>query len=261
MAWIYLAESEDSPWLYRHGSDRSPTVREIDSHRLYFCHGCGTDQLQPLQFGTTFPPYPQRCCPEGLTSSMEDSPARILALQEMELAWMESEADYFSRSVDSLAIFDRDSFSWRTSQLSLFGGLTEFLWSSLSYGMTVDGLLYQPQKLEPVTCVKDGGYLDTPTVSTASYRNQNIPTPAASNYGRNKSNSEGSAIRLSLHGMATRGVLPGHPKGSLNPEWVELAMGYRIGWSEIGDLEMQWFRSKRGKHSLDLSGLKDGNND
>jgi hypothetical protein len=81
----------------------------------------------------------------------------------MEQAWAASEADYFSKSYDYVAKFDRNSFSWKTSQLSLFEGLTKFCWSSLRWGMIVDGRLYQPQKLVPRTCENGGSYLPTPT--------------------------------------------------------------------------------------------------
>ena len=37
--------------------------------------------------------------------------------------------------------------------------------------------------------------------------------------------------------------------GQLNPTWVEWLMGYPPGWTELGDLETQWFRNARGKRS------------
>ncbi len=246
MVWIYLAESEDSPLLYLGGSGQSPIVKTIDMPRP-FCFPTWEEEQSPLHlYVLTLKNLLRRCCLRSI-SSMGASPARISVLRVMALAWKEADQDYFLKSSESLANFDQDTFSWKTSQLSLFGGLTEFSWSSLRWGTIVGGRLYQPQKWAPVTSEKDGSYLDTPTVSTASYRNQ--PTPTATPYGKNQSNSPGARQRLSLHGLATRGLLPGHPKGSLNPEWIEQAMDYPFGWTEIEDWAMQWFRPKREKRS------------
>ena len=236
MAWIYLAESVESPWLWLHGSDRSPTVKVIDSLRLFYCHGCETGQFHPPRFGTMSRLYTKACCPEGLTSSMEDSPVRTSALLEMERAWKEREADYSSKSYGSLARFDRDSFSWKTSQLSLFGGLTAFSWNSLRWGMIVDGLLFQPLNLEPRTFVKDGGYL---------------PTPTATDWKRSYYKQPGGWKTYSLPTLAKMGKLPGHPPGLINPEWIEQAMGYPTGSTDLSDLETQWFRKQHAKRSSD----------
>jgi len=132
--------------------------------------------------------------------------------------------------------FDRDSFSWKTSQLSLFGGLIEFSWNSLRWGMILDGLLYQPQKLEPSIFENDGSYLPTPTASDYG-----------KNVGRKQDNTPSGRSRYSLTYRARRGELPNHPRGKLNPVWIEQAMGYPSRWTEIEPWAMQWFRPKREK--------------
>jgi hypothetical protein len=40
----------------------------------------------------------------------------------------------------------------------------------------------------------------------------------------------------------------GH-KGYLNPQFVELLMGYQTDWTELSALATRWFRPKRGKRS------------
>lgn len=263
MAWIYLAESVESVWPLHHGSDQSPIVRETDTLKLFCCLGCGQVNLRPPEYGTTLPRSYLACCPEmKLISSTADSPARISALQELVAAWEASGQDYFSKSYDYVAIFDRDSFSWKTSQLSLFGGLTEFSWSSLRWGSIVDGRLYQPRNLEPHIYENDGSYLPTPTASQAGTNgktwckktqswingipsltmmaNQNrIPTPKARDW-----KGSGGANRESPDLPRTMG-------GSLNPQFVEEIMGYSIGWTALEAWAMQWFRSKRVKRSKD----------
>lgn len=67
-----------------------------------------------------------------------------------------------------------------------------------------------------------------------------LPTPTASRYGtsnngdphdgRGSYNLKGKA---SLWTLAARGDLPSHPPGPLSPRWVEWAMGFPQGWTEI----------------------------
>jgi hypothetical protein len=175
-------------------------------------------------------------------------------LQEMDQAWMASEADLYLNTSGSLASADHASSSWRTYQLSLFGDSTEFSWDSMRWGMMRDGQLYQPQKWVPRTSESGSGYLPTPvTVDTGSYFN--------------KSASSGAALRPTLGAMArfnlwptplagdSRGAGPNqHVKrqhgGQLNPNWVEWLMGWPIGSTVCESWAMEWFRSVQKKPSL-----------
>lgn len=251
MAWIFFL---DTPELKTHFEDLSvplPIAKLSEELSAFFCGECGRATLASHLSGTTCALCGKGTLLSQSTSSQVAFLARISASLEMETAWKESQESYSLKSSECLASSDLDSFSWKTSQLSLFGGLTEFSWSSCEWGTIVDGRLYQPQKLEPVTCAREFGYLDTPTVSTATYRTQRIPTATASSYGRNRSNSKGASIRLSLNGMALAGILPGHPKGSLSPEWTEQAMGLPTGATELEPWATDGFRKQREKRSKD----------
>jgi hypothetical protein len=193
MAWTYLVESGESPQPFRSGSPQSLTVKRTPTVRLSYFHEWLTGRCQSPRYGMTC----ERC--QGmnlnqcrLTLSSADSPVRTSAVREMASAWKASEAVCFSRSSDLCVTFDPDSFSWKTSQLSLFGGLTEFLWSSLRWGMTVDGRLFQPQNLEPHTCANAGSYL---------------PTPTASEYGTGNNQKNGES-KPSLNTMARKNNWP-----------------------------------------------------
>lgn len=240
MAWIYLAELEVSHSHSSLGSEPSPIVKVTDTLRPFYCHECWTSNLIEPQSGMTC-----GVCGAAIslpsTSSQVDFHARTSVLRGLVRAWKVSEADYFLRSPDSLASFDPVSFSWRTSQPleQEVQTLSEKKWPA--WGTIVDGRLYQPQKLEPSTFVNDGGYL---------------PTPTASDYGRNVSRkSDGitprGRVRWSLKVLAQRGELSNHPQGRLNPEWLEQAMGYPSTWTEVGAWVTQWFLSKRKQRSED----------
>ena len=246
MAWIYLAESEESHLHWNHGSDQSLIVKTTGTAKVFCCPECDTAVYHVRQSGMISQASKPQCCVEAWMSFTEDSLARTSVVQEMESAWMESDQGYSSKSFDCVARFDPDSFSWRTSQLSLFGGLTEFSWSSLRWGMIVDGRLYQPLRWVPLTCENDGGCL---------------PTPTANEYGSNQSDSPNASVRPSLNQMARSHQWPtptledskcngsASSGGRLNPTWVEWLMGYPCGWTALGDSETQWFRKQRGKRS------------
>lgn len=158
MAWIYSLASVDSVSHSFLGSDRSLIVKTILTPKVYFCPECETAHFPEHQYGMTCERSRQGSSELNQTSSTADSPAKTSALPELVQAWRESEANYFLKLSDWLAVYDRASSSWRTCQLSLIEDLNAFSWSSLRFGMTVAGRLYQPESLEPRTCAKDGGY-------------------------------------------------------------------------------------------------------
>lgn len=56
-------------------------------------------------------------------------------------------------------------------------------------------------------------------------------------------------VRYSLEQMAKRGMLPGHPKGSLNLEWTEQAMGLPMGWSGTAFSATESFQPREEQRS------------
>jgi hypothetical protein len=114
-----------------------------------------------------------------------------------------SARDYGLTSADSLATYDRDTRSWRTSQGSLFGGLTEFLATWPMSGTTRNGTAYRRRPLAPRTYERASGFL---------------PTPVASEVKRTTPYSQG--------GQSLSYVLGGRPSQALLA-WM---MGFRDGW-------------------------------
>lgn len=259
MAWIYLAELEDSRLRSVNGLDQSPIVKTTDTHRVCSSQEYPVGIYLKHQSGTMCKPLKEKIYQE-LTLSTEASHARTSAMQDLEKAWKESEADYFSRSSGWLGSFDRDSFSWRTSQRSLFEDYSELSLNSQRWGMIVGGRFCQPQQLEPIIKEKDSGYWLTPTATAIAERSseslqkrkeyraksgrktvtpgslaeqvkygypiKNIyPTPTAQDFKRRGPNSKQQGLSNSVP-----------IGGQLNPTWVEWLMGYPLGWTELGDL-------------------------
>lgn len=148
------------PW--HHGSEQSPIVKSTDMLPLSFWTECDKGYFRQRPFGMMSEPSQVTCCRQLISSSV-GSHVRTSVLQVMVKVWKEREVDYSLRSPDCVANFDRSSSSWRTCQQSLFGDKNQLFPLSLSWGMTVDGRLYQPKKLEPTTCVDGGSFWATPT--------------------------------------------------------------------------------------------------
>ena len=165
MAWIYLAELEDLQSRCGSTSDQSSTAKSSAIAKLYFVQESQTASCRTLQFGTTLEPLLPPHSPRQRQSIlfMEASRARTSAVQALESAWKESEADYFSRSLGFVARFDPNSFSWRTYQTSLFEDLPELVLNLPGSGMIVDGKCYELARWDVPNVEPDGGLWPTLT--------------------------------------------------------------------------------------------------
>jgi hypothetical protein len=156
-----------------------------------------------------------------LTSSVEDSPAKISASPGRAQDSTERARVFGASTPVSLASFDRDTCSWRTSQLSLLEEWDEFSGTWPRSGMTRSGTAFQLAPLAPLTGGTGSGLWPTPSV--------------CGNY-----NHKGASV-TSGDGLAT---VVG---GSLNPAWVEWLMGYPLGWTDLGGSATRSSRKSRNK--------------
>jgi len=284
MAWIYLAESEESQKRSKGIPIPSLIVKTTDMLKLCYCRGWLAEIYQMPPSGMTFVHSEQNCYLLNPTLSTVASPAKTLAVPVAERAWRESEAAYSSRSLGCVAKYDLDSSSWRTSQLSLFEAQSELLESFAAYGMTVDGEFYPLRMWERIIREKGGGFWPTPTASDGSCGNvlndqteiyflksgrprkiskQGVDgsvglarmvkiwrTPTATEGQR----GIGKTMRLMSEGKShdengrqIQVSLDAQVGGSLNPTWVEWLMGYPSAWIVLEPWATAWFRPKRGK--------------
>jgi hypothetical protein len=236
MAWIYLAESADSHAPWRHGSDLSPIVKTIGTLRASCSLECDSAILRARQFGATSVHSGARICPWCQISFTADSRAKTSALPDMVLAWLASGLDFIGKSIASSKNAGQLSFFSKTSRPS--GPVELAKWPShLPQAGTIRaGILYPRLRSA------------RPSLATVGFV---LPRPTAKHYGSNRGGAKGRTgpARHSIHQMATRGLLPGHPKGPLNREYLEQVMGYPLRWTEIGALETEFFRGKPVKHS------------
>lgn len=101
--------------------------------------------------GTTFAPGHNQTLSE-LMLSVEDSPARISALLDVEPESTGSGLGFGPNSPGSFAHFDLNLSSWKTAQRSLFEDLAEFLVTWPHSGLMRNGLCYPHADWVPHTC-------------------------------------------------------------------------------------------------------------
>lgn len=98
------------------------------------------------------------------------SPAKILASQERALALTESVLDSGKNMQDLLASYDRNTQSWRTSQLCLTGGLSEYSETWPRSGMMQNGNVYLRMPSVPRTCETEFGSPLIPTPTACDHK-------------------------------------------------------------------------------------------
>jgi len=160
-----------------------------------------------------------------LMSSPADFPAKISRLAALSKGLERAlEAGYGLSALDLLAKYDPVTHSLRTSQTCLVAqvnnqadGLAEFSATWPKRGMMRNGQIYQLPTLGPGIGGAESGYLPTPTKSNAK-------GAAKSRYFRSEQS------RGNLHEDLRDGPEdPIYP----HPDFVELMMGFPIGWGEL----------------------------
>lgn len=239
MAWIYLAELGEShkPWLL--GCGQSPIVSESDTLKPSFFQEWSAEKSIQPQSGMMSQPCGEICSQES-TSSAVDSPARTCPSPDLEVAWQESEAAYFSKSCGLHASYSPDSCSWRMSQESLPGIALEPLverWPR--WAMIVGGDIFQ---LMPWAHISQGGVGSLWPAPTASDFKGGRIRAAAERSGRKETNNLRDFLRQRFNLKRPHPIL------------LEKMMGYHIGTTETTPLATEWFRNKSKKRSKDLRG-------
>lgn len=173
-------------------------------------------------------------------SSAVDSLARISATLARVLGWLELALDCGESSRESLARFDPDSSSWKTSQLCLGGERMSFSETWPASGMMRSGLLYAPPMSErriagsdcslwPTMtgadkhghCQVRGVTTDSPTSgSTLAGMVKLWPTPDAGAFNAREDPAQFLARQATLKAKAVNGNGCGTP----------LAMAVKLEW-------------------------------
>lgn len=246
-------------WLYLNTSDQSRIAKSNPTAKASSCRECKKGICPKHQFGMIYEHYPKELSVNlsTLSSAGSHDHAKISVLQELEKAWMESEADFFSRSCAWPRKSSPSSYSLKTSLPSLGEGVFELLEKLPRWGMIVDGVLYPLHRLERFTKESAGSFWPTPKArdwkdngeSPSEQRRHSpslpcrvkmIATPIASQAGKPIRAPSPSTINKT-HGENIQDSI-----GRLNPEmigkklcprWISVLMGYPTMWTDLRHLE------------------------
>ncbi len=162
-------------------------------------------------------------------ASVEGSLAKISAPPEGPIGkgLVENDQDYGPSSPESLAKYNPGLRSWKTAQLSLFGGLEAFSGIWPRWGMMLGGECFPLPMLAHDTSVRGYGLLPaigTP-IKTQTSRSEDFMSPAQTPFEICKAEN-----------------------GKPRPEWCEHLMLWPIGWTDIAPLATDRFRQWRRLH-------------
>ncbi len=191
-----------------------------------------TEFSRPSRSGMTFGPLTEDLGEALLAWFLADSRVRTYQLPGMEPESMVSDQAFGEKWHESSARYDRDSSSWRTHR-SLFE--EDLPWSSVtlpSWGMTLDGVLWEPPTSgRPISVIVSGLW----------------PTPSGVTSGKN--HVTGRLDEWGGSGNPLRGTDIAAVRCASFEEWM---MGWPTGWSALTPLEMDKFREWQRQHSLTL---------
>ena len=253
-----------------------------------FCSASGTASCHASPFGTTSGLLTASHGEDSLMSCAEGSLAKTSAAQEKGRGLVVNDLDYGPKCEGSLAKWDQDSYSWKTRQCSLFGGLELFSENWPRWGMMQNGEFWEQEMPELHINETESGFWPTPTCSGwrsqgsicqlrllvdsgltteqeaavmagGSLRPQRMKTwdtpckgdahPRAYNRTGAYHGKGQKHLQAQAHKHLTSSCVDG---GKLNPTWVEWLMGWPMTWTALQPLEtakfQQWLRS-HGKSS------------
>jgi hypothetical protein len=209
-----------------------------------------TDFSRLSRFGMTYKPLTEDRGEELLTLFRAGFHAKTSQQLEKAMDLMEKDQECGITWRGWLAKYDPNTSLWKTPQCSLLGEEQESLVILPKWGMTVNGLLWEQQTLEPITKETGCGLLPngvdtfhTPNTkgldggsnSRKALKNriETWPTPRT----RGLCGGSGSWALLKKN-LSTIQQVRGMAGGTLNPTWVEWLMGWPLGWTDLKPLEM-----------------------
>jgi hypothetical protein len=273
MSYTYLQEREAGFWEESCSDTPQFALWKLNlTAEKFYCNASETESCQSFQYGTTLKPSTERLGVESRTSCAAASRAKTSVWPAKVPVSKASGADYGEKCAESLARFDPASCSWKTRQLSLFGGELESLANLPDWGMTARGELWPLTMSEHLTSANGFGYLPTPVKADGgqgtiiSERDEYYITGTGMPRKINAAGTDGSVGLSRLAGLLPTpncgdAKNPGgnqnqndltklakHPGKRLSPLFSEWMMGWPIGWTDIMPLEMDKFQKWWNSH-------------
>ena len=268
MSWHFLQDQAAASWEAS-SLDGAPSalLKLMPTADLSCSRDNATAFSNHSRFGMTLQRSTGTRGAAGLMWYQGDSRVRTyLPLEKVQVSEA-SDQDCGPNSHESLAKYNQDSYSWKTAQCSLLGGLIAYSETFPAWGTMRDGELFQQPTLVRPILDGESGYWPTPdcrgfvnegalvalakktdnaqefyamAYRAAMKKKQRIyPAPTAHMAKETNAPSEAKRNEPSL------AVLAG---GRLNPTWVEWLMGWPLGWTDLKPLVMDKFQQWRDSH-------------
>lgn len=271
----YVPVSEDSSW-----ASTSPSVTDIE----LWAHVSGIPSPRPLSwyawrnrgwvrrlYGTILrPSLAGRSAARWISSLRGSRASRSRSPESAE--GPRTNAGSGGTSHGLFAWYDRDSSSWRTSEdcLPIPGDSDEYSETWPKAGSMRNGRCSQRSSLERRTYGSGSSYSrgEYPTPSRTSYGSsqnegqaETWATPISRDYKDGAAATSSVPTNSFLGRQAPRTDVRGddslNETRRLNPRFVEMLMGFPIGWTGSGRLETESFRSWLHTHSALLRSALD----
>jgi hypothetical protein len=194
------------------------------------CNDNGTECCHSSPSGTMCEHSTENPGKEKSMSSAVAFHARTFPPPEKELESLVSDLDCGPKLPGYVARFDLRTYSWRTAQCSLFGGLEEFSETWPQWGIMRDGEFSEQMPLDYPITEPEFGWLPTPLNDDGS----NV------NPSEKRRETLASWVRDRNRDAINYGARQ-------NPQWWEWVMLWPLGWTDCLPLEtdkfQQWLHS------------------
>lgn len=269
MSWHYLQEQEEASW---EGSclDGAPSalLSLLPTQGESSSQDNATESSQDSPSGMTLRRLTDDHGKTELMWYQGDSPVRTYLPQEGAQESTDNDLDCGPKWQGSWAKYNPSTYSWKTRQCSLLGGLIEFSETFPRWGMMQDGEFWGLLTPGRRTNANGSGLWPTPTASQARSEGMILqlralvdagtltreeaemmaqgsltpkrmkpwPTPTV-NDSKNSTLPPSQINHDNIPGeLLRRGESPG---GELNPTWVEWLMGWPLFWTSL-DTEVKY---------------------
>ena len=238
MSWLY-SQALVAAYLEDNSLDGEPCapLNTMPMPQAFLSPDRMTAFSRPSRFGMTFGPLTDDLGEAVLMWFLAGFPARTSAPPAKVPGLPGSEAACGKRWPGSLARYDHNSLSWKTCQLSLFGGLTEFSGTWPRWGMMRGGVCWEQTPLVPPSTENGCGYWHTPTTRDAKGQS-----------GKGNRTRRGKPGKPHIANLCDQLVDVGRQDLVRSVTFRQWLMGWPEGWTSYMPLATDKFRRWQQQH-------------
>ena len=163
MSWHFLQEREEASWAENSLDGAPSALLNLLNIQGEFCSpDSAMDCSNDSRYGTTCEPLMESDGKAASMSSAAGFRAKTLAWPGKDWDWLANAPGFGVKCSGSFAKWNRDSYSWKTAQCSLFEDLEQSLETWPRWGLMRGGECWALPMLEPRICESASGLWPTP---------------------------------------------------------------------------------------------------